>query len=110
MTDNLSKTSQVANLQKQTLHVYNAYKGFCFSLFYIHFVCCQVIKQTIMTTVYGVTPYGAKLQIQRQLEDLDGYPREQLAEGAVYLTKQTMSKLRLMFKSARSIQVWFVVN
>jgi DNA-directed RNA polymerase len=27
----------------------------------------KVIKQTVMTTVYGVTKYGAKLQIARQL-------------------------------------------
>lgn len=32
------------------------------------FVNRKVIKQTIMTTVYGVTPYGAKLQIKGQLE------------------------------------------
>ena len=28
----------------------------------------KVIKQTIMTTVYGVTLYGAKLQILKQLK------------------------------------------
>jgi hypothetical protein len=27
----------------------------------------KVIKQTVMTTVYGVTVYGAKKQIKRQL-------------------------------------------
>jgi len=27
----------------------------------------KVIKQTVMTTVYGVTKFGAKLQIARQL-------------------------------------------
>ena len=32
------------------------------------FVDRKVIKQTVMTTVYGVTPYGAKLQIARQLK------------------------------------------
>uniref|UniRef100_A0AC34QL68 DNA-directed RNA polymerase n=1 Tax=Panagrolaimus sp. JU765 TaxID=591449 RepID=A0AC34QL68_9BILA len=31
----------------------------------------KVIKQTVMTTVYGVTPYGARQQIKRQLKALD---------------------------------------
>ena len=25
----------------------------------------KTIKQTVMTTVYGVTPYGAKLQVRK---------------------------------------------
>jgi DNA-directed RNA polymerase len=28
----------------------------------------RVIKQTVMTTVYGVTRFGARLQIARQLK------------------------------------------
>lgn len=32
------------------------------------FVKRKVIKQTIMTTVYGVTRYGARLQIAKQLK------------------------------------------
>lgn len=28
----------------------------------------RIIKQTIMTTVYGVTSYGARLQIAKQLK------------------------------------------
>ena len=31
------------------------------------FVRRKVIKQTVMTTVYGVTRYGARLQIAKQL-------------------------------------------
>ena len=31
----------------------------------------KVIKQTVMTTVYGVTMYGAVLQIKRQLKAID---------------------------------------
>lgn len=31
------------------------------------FIKRKVIKQTVMTTVYGVTKYGAKLQIAKQL-------------------------------------------
>ena len=32
------------------------------------FIKRKVIKQTVMTTVYGVTWFGAKLQIARQLK------------------------------------------
>lgn len=32
----------------------------------------KVIKQTIMTTVYGVTRYGARLQIAKQLKGMNG--------------------------------------
>ena len=32
------------------------------------FVRRKVIKQTVMTTVYGVTRYGARLQIAKQLK------------------------------------------
>lgn len=32
------------------------------------FVRRKVIKQTVMTTVYGVTRFGARLQIARQLK------------------------------------------
>jgi DNA-directed RNA polymerase len=32
------------------------------------FIRRKVIKQTVMTTVYGVTRFGARLQIARQLK------------------------------------------
>lgn len=34
------------------------------------FVRRKVIKQTVMTTVYGVTKFGARLQIAKQLKGL----------------------------------------
>lgn len=34
------------------------------------FVRRKVIKQTVMTTVYGVTRYGARLQIEKQLKGM----------------------------------------
>lgn len=33
----------------------------------------KVIKQTVMTTVYGVTRFGARLQIARQLKGIFDY-------------------------------------
>jgi DNA-directed RNA polymerase, mitochondrial len=35
------------------------------------FVKRKVVKQTVMTTVYGVTKYGATKQIARQLKDIE---------------------------------------
>ncbi|XP_035743443.1 DNA-directed RNA polymerase, mitochondrial-like isoform X1 [Vespa mandarinia] len=67
----------------------------------------KVIKQTIMTTVYGVTKYGARLQILKQLKDLEKFPQERSWEASTYLTYKTFDSLRTMFKSARAIQDWF---
>ena len=65
----------------------------------------KVIKQTIMTTVYGVTPFGARAQIRRQLNYLEDFPAEQVSGAALYLCDKTMYCLRQMFHSARDIQV-----
>lgn len=50
------------------------------------FVKRKVIKQTVMTTVYGVTRYGAKLQIAKQLKDIDEFPKDHIWTAAAYLT------------------------
>ena len=49
------------------------------------FVRRKVIKQTVMTTVYGVTGYGAKLQIAKQLKDIDEFPQDKVTEGKYIL-------------------------
>ncbi|XP_050594187.1 DNA-directed RNA polymerase, mitochondrial isoform X1 [Bombus affinis] len=67
----------------------------------------KVIKQTVMTTVYGVTKYGAKIQIIKQLKDMENFPKEHIWPASVYLTESTFHSLRQMFKSAREIQDWF---
>ena len=38
-----------------------------------------------MTTVYGVTGYGAKLQIAKQLKDIDEFPQDKVNEGKYIL-------------------------
>ncbi|XP_011140975.1 DNA-directed RNA polymerase, mitochondrial isoform X2 [Harpegnathos saltator] len=67
----------------------------------------KVIKQTIMTTVYGVTKFGAKLQITRQLSDMKDFPQEYIWNGSMYLVQQTFRSLQTMFTSAKEIQDWF---
>ncbi|XP_001356998.3 DNA-directed RNA polymerase, mitochondrial [Drosophila pseudoobscura] len=80
------------------LHVAEALAGF---------VRRKVIKQTVMTTVYGVTRYGARLQIARQLKDIDDFPKDWVWPASTYLTTKTFESLREMFTSTREIQDWF---
>lgn len=72
-----------------------------------NFVKRKVIKQTVMTTVYGVTRYGARLQIARQLKDIDDFPKEWVWPASTYLTTKTFESLREMFTSTKEIQDWF---
>lgn len=67
----------------------------------------KVIKQTIMTSVYGVTWYGARLQISKQLKDIDNFPTNQVFVASNYLATKTFDSLRSMFTSAKEIQDWF---
>lgn len=60
-----------------------------------------------MTTVYGVTRYGARLQIARQLKDIESFPKEWVWPGSTYLTTKTFESLREMFTSTKEIQDWF---
>jgi DNA-directed RNA polymerase len=82
---------------------------FCFQVAKVlqGFVKRKVIKQTIMTTVYGVTRFGARLQIARQLKDIDEFPKDMVWAASSYLTGRTFESLRTMFTSTREIQDWF---
>ncbi|XP_049876277.1 DNA-directed RNA polymerase, mitochondrial [Pectinophora gossypiella] len=71
------------------------------------FVRRKVIKQTVMTTVYGVTKFGARLQIAKQLKDIDEFPKDQVWTCSQYLTARTFDSLREMFTSTKLIQDWF---
>ncbi|CAI4221260.1 unnamed protein product [Auanema sp. JU1783] len=66
----------------------------------------KVIKQTVMTTVYGVTMYGAALQIKRQLKAL-GIESEEIAKFASYLTLRTFASLNDSFTSSMQLKNWF---
>jgi len=69
------------------------------------FVRRKTIKQTVMTTVYGVTPYGAAKQIERRLNDLEEYTGSSEA-GGKYLSKQTFESLNVLFAVSQKIQGW----
>lgn len=65
----------------------------------------KVIKQTVMTIVYGVTRYGARQQIARQLA-YKGYPDTEIWSAAQYLTGKTFESIGQMFNKSRLIQDW----
>ncbi|XP_054268813.1 DNA-directed RNA polymerase, mitochondrial-like isoform X1 [Macrosteles quadrilineatus] len=71
------------------------------------FVRRKVIKQTVMTTVYGVTRFGARLQIAKQLKDIESFPKAFVWPASTYLVIKTFESLREMFNSTREIQDWF---
>eukprot|EP00092_Neocalanus_flemingeri_P017911 GFUD01019377.1.p1 GENE.GFUD01019377.1~~GFUD01019377.1.p1 ORF type:complete len:1482 (+),score=337.24 GFUD01019377.1:704-5149(+) len=71
------------------------------------FVRRKVVKQTVMTTVYGVTKYGATLQIKKQLKDTDDFPVELIDQAGKYLSLKTFESLNEMFTASQLIQDWF---
>jgi DNA-directed RNA polymerase len=70
----------------------------------------KVVKQTVMTNVYGVTFVGAKKQVQKQLDSL--YPNIEQETGlsstvlASYLAAKVFMALSTMFRGAHDIQGW----
>ncbi|CAA0821104.1 DNA-directed RNA polymerase 3- chloroplastic [Striga hermonthica] len=67
----------------------------------------KLVKQTVMTSVYGVTYIGAREQIKRRLEEkgliTDG---RLLFSAACYAAKVTLAALGELFQAARAIMGW----
>ena len=57
-----------------------------------------------MTVVYGVTFVGGRLQIEKQLKDLN-VSEEIIFRASVYVVQEVFKSLAHMFTSARQIQV-----
>ncbi|XP_075592411.1 DNA-directed RNA polymerase, mitochondrial isoform X2 [Balearica regulorum gibbericeps] len=70
------------------------------------FVSRKVVKQTVMTVVYGVTRYGGRLQMEKRLKEIDEFPEEYLWEASHYLVKQVFNGIKEMFSATRDIQSW----
>ncbi|XP_054980950.1 DNA-directed RNA polymerase, mitochondrial isoform X2 [Sorex araneus] len=70
------------------------------------FISRKVVKQTVMTVVYGVTRYGGRLQIEKRLRELDDFPQEFVWEASHYLVRKVFSSLQEMFSGSRAIQNW----
>ncbi|XP_036623366.1 DNA-directed RNA polymerase, mitochondrial [Trichosurus vulpecula] len=70
------------------------------------FIGRKLVKQTVMTVVYGVTRYGGRLQIEKRLKELDDFPKEYVWEASTYLSQLVFSSLSEMFSATREIQDW----
>ncbi|KAL7224369.1 hypothetical protein ACSBR1_025764 [Camellia fascicularis] len=67
----------------------------------------KLVKQTVMTSVYGVTYVGAQEQIKRRLEKKGQITDDGLLfNAACYAAEVTMSALGEIFKAARAIMGW----
>lgn len=67
----------------------------------------KLVKQTVMTSVYGVTYIGARDQIKRRLKERGIYTDDsQLFGASCYAAKTTLTALGEMFEAARGIMSW----
>ncbi|KAG9686714.1 DNA/RNA polymerase, partial [Aureobasidium melanogenum] len=70
----------------------------------------KVVKQPVMTNVYGVTYFGAREQVKKQLEEIfpDIHRHDALDHLtlASYVAKKIFKSLGEMFKGAQAIQTW----
>ncbi|EGD83185.1 single-subunit RNA polymerase [Salpingoeca rosetta] len=66
----------------------------------------KIVKQTVMTNVYGVTFVGGREQIGRQLKAAKVVPPEKVYATASYLTALVFLSLGEIFEKAQLIQQW----
>ncbi|MEW5305129.1 MAG: hypothetical protein WDW36_007690 [Sanguina aurantia] len=65
-----------------------------------------MVKQTVMTSVYGVTYIGAREQIKGKLQERGFTQAEELRQMTAYLTPIVIEKMGQVFSSARDIMKW----
>lgn len=69
----------------------------------------KIVKQPVMTNIYGVTLYGAKKQIEARLREFSLIPDNDEAlmrRAREYLTVKVFGALDELFVQARKIQSW----
>ncbi|CAH6723613.1 DNA-directed RNA polymerase, mitochondrial [[Candida] jaroonii] len=67
----------------------------------------KVVKQTVMTNVYGVTFVGASDQIKKQIKHyFSPGDKDELAKHSLYLTTHVFNAIRQLFEGAHKIQDW----
>ncbi|UXI15867.1 heat shock protein [Sarcoptes scabiei] len=70
------------------------------------FINRKIVKQTVMTYVYGVTRYGAKLQVLKRLKEDPNFPDCHKVNAAVYISEKILFSIQQMFTQTRIIQEW----
>ncbi len=67
----------------------------------------KLVKQTVMTSVYGVTHVGARQQIQNRLKERGAVLDENLRyQVATYAASRTLDALSNLFVNARDVMAW----
>ncbi|KAJ8774660.1 hypothetical protein K2173_017106 [Erythroxylum novogranatense] len=67
----------------------------------------KLVKQTVMTSVYGVTYIGARDQIKRRLKERGAIADDrELYDASCYAARTTLKALEEMFEGARAIMAW----
>ncbi|ORX90407.1 DNA/RNA polymerase [Basidiobolus meristosporus CBS 931.73] len=66
----------------------------------------KVVKQTVMTNVYGVTVIGARAQISNRLREIEDLKDADVFGLSTYLTRLVFNSLGEMFTGARNLQDW----
>ena len=67
----------------------------------------KIVKQTVMTSVYGVTFVGARKQIFNSMKArISSLSEEEIYNASGYITRHTFSALEEMFTPARAIMSW----
>ncbi|KAH0562464.1 hypothetical protein GP486_002846 [Trichoglossum hirsutum] len=67
----------------------------------------KVVKQTVMTNVYGVTFAGAREQVRKQLEEIVlATPKLSYTTLSSYVARKIFKSLSSMFNGAHDIQYW----
>ncbi|KAK2594768.1 DNA-directed RNA polymerase [Conoideocrella luteorostrata] len=101
--------SAVADLVKQAINE-DAQKNNKFAQVLQGKITRKIVKQTVMTNVYGVTFAGAKKQVCKQIDALYpdlgkncGLPNMLLS---TYIAKHIFKALATMFRGAHDIQYW----
>mmetsp|Transcript_31925 Transcript_31925/g.101695 ORF Transcript_31925/g.101695 Transcript_31925/m.101695 type:complete len:476 (+) Transcript_31925:39-1466(+) len=63
----------------------------------------KLVKQTVMTSVYGVTFIGAREQIGNRLKERGWEDDDQIYKTSCYAARITLQSLHTMFRSAKDI-------
>jgi DNA-directed RNA polymerase len=67
----------------------------------------KIVKQTVMTNVYGVTFMGAMRQVRKQINDhYPELPSETRKNASLYIARKIFDALGSMFNGAHDIQYW----
>jgi len=101
--------SAVANLVKESLE-HDLKRGNPYAKILDGKITRKVVKQTVMTNVYGVTFVGAKAQVRKQLlaahPDLPKTPEMNPGVLSSYIATKIFKALSTMFRGAHDIQYW----